>query len=230
VTDLHRIVDEVDKLRDDVDYLMALAEPGLAPTNSGAPSVLSQPFTSQTSSSGPSPSPAAAHVWHTLTCTEAARAWTTLSCWVDWLVERYQLTETLPACWYRHGAMIDELDALRAAWTGAYLDPTARPPDPALWHQLLANTLIRVRGWDRYGCVSGTHHDDVASATDDQSRQARDRYLEADVDARSAVARARKSQETRQESAGGTFRGTPGGTPTRSDEPDPLNGPRKGSP
>lgn len=98
--------------------------------------------------------------WSSLTGEEAALAWATLIGWVDWLTTRYGLGEVLPACWYRHGAVVEELTALRSAWNAAYADPRARPSEPALWHDLLARALARVRDWDRQGCAAGTHRDD----------------------------------------------------------------------
>jgi len=95
-----------------------------------------------------------------LTGEEAALAWATLIGWVDWLANRYGLAETLPGCWYRHGALVEELTALRSGWHAAYTDPRARPSEPALWHDLLARSLTRIRDWDRQGGAAGTHRDD----------------------------------------------------------------------
>jgi hypothetical protein len=173
MTDLHQLVKDLTHLQEDVDYLTALVEPDLSQAAAGAGIV-----------------PAAtargtANVWHALTSREAGHAWDTLTGWVDWLADRYALEDTLPGCWYRHGAMVDELDALRAAWTAAYLDPQARPNDAAFWHELLDR-------WDRYGCAAGTHHDDEpGTVADPATHQSRADYLRADVDAR---ARARRLQ------------------------------------
>jgi hypothetical protein len=109
---------------------------------------------------GPPPADGPAWCWSALTGEEAALAWATLIGWVDWLTARYGLAEVLPACWYRHGALVEELTALRCAWTAAYTDPQARPAEPALWHDLLARTLARIRDWDRQECSLGTHRDD----------------------------------------------------------------------
>jgi hypothetical protein len=49
---------------------------------------------------------------------------------VDWLIERYQPHDIVASCWYRHGAMVSELDSLHAAWQAAYLDPAGRPLTP----------------------------------------------------------------------------------------------------
>jgi hypothetical protein len=167
------------KLRGDIDFLLVLLEPTLT---AGLPAAAAAPTT--LGAAGP-PRPGLAHVWRTLTASEAARAWQTLTGWVDWLSDRYRLDDTIPSCWYRHDAMVDELDALRAAWTAAYLDPAARPAEAGLWLDQLDRTLERIRDWDRYGCVAGTHHHDTAApgelTHDDQSRE---EFLFAEINTR----------------------------------------------
>ncbi|HWA67427.1 MAG TPA: hypothetical protein VG899_13790 [Mycobacteriales bacterium] len=194
MTDLRQLEADLAQLREDVDYLTLLLEPRLTDPGiaaAGDPGLF--PATPALGAPAPSPSAVSAHVWHALTATEAARAWTSLTGWVDWLLDRYHLEETVPECWYRHDPMIDELDALRAAWTAAYLDPNARPDEPGHWLDRLDRTLIRLRGWDRYGCTAGTHHDEVHPAPSEQARHDRERHLFADLDAR---ARARREAAT----------------------------------
>jgi hypothetical protein len=180
VTNLRRVAADLQALGEDVDDLIARVEPILSSPTSGPVSLAGSVGVPGSST----PSPGAAHVWHALTATEASRAWTQLGEWVDWLVARYALDDTLPGCWYAHGALVDELDALRAAWTAAYLDPAARPTEPAYWLDLLGRTLDRVRGWDRYGCAAGTHHDDTAPVPDEGARVARDQHIHADIKTR----------------------------------------------
>jgi hypothetical protein len=176
VTDLHQLTDDLEQLREEVDYLISLLEPDLDPTT-GA--LLGQPV----NGSGTSPVRiACANIWHTLTPRAAGHAWDALAEWVDWLLDRYGLDDTIPSCWYRHGAMTDELDALRAAWIAAYLDDHARPIDAAFWHDLLDRALTRLRNWDRYGCNSGTHHDDTPTLSDSAALQARTDYLHRQID------------------------------------------------
>jgi hypothetical protein len=126
------------------------------------------PLAAELASTGPGGGPTGtppgdgpAWCWSALTGEEAALAWATLIGWVDWLTTRYGLSEVVPACWYRHGALVEELTALRAAWTAAYTDPRARASEPALWHDLLARTLSRIRDWDRQECSLGTHRHDL---------------------------------------------------------------------
>jgi hypothetical protein len=85
--------------------------------------------------------------WQELDRQVAGRTWTLLLGWVTWLVERYGLTEVLP-CWYRHGAMVEELSALWVAWRAAY-DPEAMAVDPLFWHDHLDRTRVRLQQWAR---------------------------------------------------------------------------------
>jgi hypothetical protein len=175
VTDLRQLTHELDQLREEVDYLITLLEPDLG-VLAGIPPGSTVP--------GPGAAPARtgrANAWHTLTPREAGHAWDALTEWVDWLLDRYFLEDTIPGCWYRHGAMTDELDALRAAWVAAYIDPHARHIDAAYWHDLLDRALTRLRNWDRYGCASGTHHNDTPTPSDPTSRQTRIDHLHTDI-------------------------------------------------
>jgi hypothetical protein len=185
MTDLRQLVKDVEQLREDVDYLTALLEPGI---NGGIPGLVGVPagpaIVSPQQQPFATPGPANAFVWHDLKPTEAAKAWTALTSWVDWLVVRYQLDDNLPDCWYRHGAIVAELDALRAAWNGAYLDAAARPADGAYWHELLNRAMTRIHEWDRYGCAAGTHHDEVEATPDSATRALRDEFVFADIDSR----------------------------------------------
>jgi hypothetical protein len=185
MTDLRQLVDDVEQLREDVNYLTALLEPAI---NGGVAGIAGAPAPALTTPTQAEPNSAprttSAHVWHNLKPTEAAQAWKQLTAWVDWLLARYQVDDTVPTCWYRHGAMVEELDALRAGWNGAYLDPDARPTDPAYWHELLARGLTRIHEWDRYGCAAGAHQDDAAVTDDSDARTMRDEHIYADIDAR----------------------------------------------
>jgi hypothetical protein len=178
MTDLRQLTNNLDQLREEVDYLIALVEPDLDPaTGALLGSTVPAP-------GAPSGRAGRANAWYTLTPGETGHAWGALTEWVDWLLDRYCLDDTIPACWYRHGAMTDELDALRAAWVAAYLDPHARSIDAAFWHDLLDRALARLRNWDRYGCSSGTHHDDTPTPADPAAIQARTDHLHRDIDAR----------------------------------------------
>jgi hypothetical protein len=121
--------------------------------------------------------------WAALTQIAAAEQWQRLIEWTGWLRDRYQLHATVPTCWYAHGAMLEELAALRSAWTAAFLDPQAAPGDAAAWHDLLDRTRYRLRAWDRNGCADGTHRPDH-ELPDDTDPVLRDRTIQADLDQR----------------------------------------------
>ena len=97
--------------------------------------------------------------WDQLDRDTAATVWAWLIDWVDRFVYRYQLAEELPACWYRHRPLVEELTALAAAWHASY-DDTAPADGPLLWHERLGRARDRLRAWDDYThCRNGTHID-----------------------------------------------------------------------
>ncbi|GAC1323853.1 MAG: hypothetical protein NVSMB13_04370 [Mycobacteriales bacterium] len=118
--------------------------------------------------------------WAALDAHEAAEQWGRLIDFTDWLRDRYQLHEHLPTCWYAHGAMVEELSALRSAWVSTYLDAEATLADPAGWHDLLDRTLHRLRHWDRNGCADGTHRPGLP-LPDDTDRHHREQTINADL-------------------------------------------------
>ena len=95
--------------------------------------------------------------WRELDAEEALQSWSALASFVDWLVTRYDLSEVVPACWWLHGAITEELTALWASWTAAYLDPEAAPDAPILWHERFASCRARLAEWDRLGCAQRGH-------------------------------------------------------------------------
>lgn len=121
--------------------------------------------------------------WDSLDRAQARDEWDRLIGFVDWLVGRYGVAETVPPCWYRHPAIVEELSALHAAWLGAYLDPHAPADAGVAWHDSLERVLQRLREWDRTGCAGGSHRDDVPLPAE---RHAADRtqFIDADLDAR----------------------------------------------
>jgi hypothetical protein len=80
-----------------------------------------------------------------------------LSEWVHWLVERYALADLIPACWSRHGAMVEELLALHMAWRAAYLDPAAPGNAPLNWMEAFERARVRLQAWNRWGCAADIH-------------------------------------------------------------------------
>jgi hypothetical protein len=75
--------------------------------------------------------------WRSLSPSDLEAMWKRLWPWVEWLRTRYELSEAIPPCWYRHGAMVEELTALFAAWKAAYEDRRARAEAPLTWHEKL---------------------------------------------------------------------------------------------
>jgi len=127
--------------------------------------------------------------WAALDVPAAAEQWELLTGWADWLRQRYQLHESIPACWYAHGPMVEELSALRTAWTGAYLAADAHLGDPLGWHDSLDRAVYRIRQWDRNGCRDGTHRPDM-HLPEETERIDRQRTIHADL--------ARREQEGHQ--------------------------------
>jgi hypothetical protein len=84
--------------------------------------------------------------------------------WVDWLVGRYGLAHVVPPCWWAHGAMVEELSALQAAWLGAYENPDAPADAGVVWHEHLQRCLGRLREWNVARCAAG-HHRPAAEST-----------------------------------------------------------------
>jgi len=86
--------------------------------------------------------------WPALGEVAAAEQWRDLSAWVGWLRGRYPIAEQLPACWWRHSELVEELTALRLAWLAAYTEPGAALTGPIDFHdRWLPSVLGRVRRW-----------------------------------------------------------------------------------
>lgn len=83
-----------------------------------------------------------------------------LTTWVAWLIEHYELDE-IPPCWPRHGALVEEFDALRVAW----LDSIGRGAGgmaAVTWHDALGRALGRIHDprWARWRrCLDYDHED-----------------------------------------------------------------------
>jgi hypothetical protein len=131
--------------------------------------------------------------WQAMSDGRAADAWRDLTDWVDELVDRYALDEAIPLCWYAHGAMVEELHALYLAWLGAFtgrcFDATAR----AVWHELLARTLMRIREWNRHGCAAGRHRTDSPAELTEAQCTERAVYVHADLQSRHGRDRANQA-------------------------------------
>ncbi len=73
--------------------------------------------------------------WRDLDAPTATAELSRLADWVDWLTNRYNLDHKLiPPCWSQHGALVEELSALRTLWEASYLEdanPSAPSPSTA---------------------------------------------------------------------------------------------------
>ena len=54
--------------------------------------------------------------WRELPAPNTPGAWMRLRSWVEWFTVRYRISEsTVPACWFKHGELVEELTALYTA-------------------------------------------------------------------------------------------------------------------
>jgi hypothetical protein len=103
--------------------------------------------------------------WRTLTKEEAPEVWTDLGEWVDWFIRRYNLpARKIPPCWYKHGALVEELSALHTAWLVSY-DSLDAGYGPIGWHERLAVALPRLATWYNGECHNG--HTELPQAGND---------------------------------------------------------------
>ncbi len=90
--------------------------------------------------------------------------------WVTWLVNRFNLADQIPPCWYRHGFFIEELMALHRVHLRYVIG--AADPDPQgylLFVNQLSSTLSRFQNFWRTSCAPGKHVEDMALAWDEGS-------------------------------------------------------------
>lgn len=94
--------------------------------------------------------------WRRLDGDEADEEWAGLVAWVTWLRDRYDLgVSDLPECWWRHGASIEELTAVRIAYEAAYDPDGGGGTLPSVWHLELDQVLDRLRRRWLRGCAGG---------------------------------------------------------------------------
>jgi hypothetical protein len=152
------LADEVILLRSQVDYLLELLADN--------PSLSNSPVN-----------------WRDLTVDDAIEQWGRLVPWVDWIRDRYSLQERIPACWYAHGPLIEELSSLHGLWVGAFLDKNAPASAALTFHDALDRIVLRIQRWDRSGCRDGQHRaEQAARDTTDESH--RERAIHADLTSR----------------------------------------------
>ncbi len=109
--------------------------------------------------------------WRELDAAAAEESWDGLTRFVTWLVSRYDLGDVVPACWWAHGAITEELTALWAAWNAAYLDPEAPGDAPLSWQERFGLCRTRLAEWDRLACAQRGHREEppVPFALDEEA-------------------------------------------------------------
>ena len=113
--------------------------------------------------------------WHELSDAEAAQRWEALRAWVEWFTVRYNVPiSVVPDCWWRHGAIVEELSALHTAHHAAF-DLSDSGFGPIGWHERLAIAIPRLNRAYGGGCNNGhkpTRPRSWAHATDEQEWEA----------------------------------------------------------
>lgn len=120
---------------------------------------------------GPS-DPIGAHTfnWRTLTDEESPIEWERLRAWVAWFVTRYDVPiSTIPECWYKHPALVEELSALHIAHDASF-DKTDSGLGPIGWQERLSLAHPRLTRAYAGGCTRGhttPRHRTLTTDTDD---------------------------------------------------------------
>lgn len=92
--------------------------------------------------------------WHMLNADEAEQRWLQLRAWVDWFVVRNDIgPKDIPDCWYLHGGLVDELEALRWAWLDTN-KPESKGIDPIWWREALHRARARWPLFNPNGCAT----------------------------------------------------------------------------
>jgi hypothetical protein len=104
----------------------------------------------------PATTPGTVVDWQTLADADAPAAWNALREWVEWFTVRYDIpVSTVPACWFRHSHLVDELSALYAAHLVAF-DASDTGFGPIRWHERLSEARPRL-GLAYYSQCSDGH-------------------------------------------------------------------------
>lgn len=102
--------------------------------------------------------------WRQLPDDQARAAWDAVREWVEWFVVRYRVPEsTVPACWFQHGQLVEELSALHTAHVASF-DARDTGFGPILWHERLSLTYSRLTRAYAGGCSNG-HRDVIPRAS-----------------------------------------------------------------
>jgi hypothetical protein len=92
--------------------------------------------------------------WHMLTAEQAEKRWLDLREWVEFLVGRNNLgSKEIPDCWFLHGGLVDELEALRWAWLETN-QPDSKLTEPIWWREALHRARTARSAATRHGTIS----------------------------------------------------------------------------
>lgn len=141
------------------DSYQALNREVLALKSSGgtaAPSPARTAEGSATAGEEEKPEPRPAPDWRKLSDDEAQETAAELHEWVEWLTSRFRIQADLPACWFQHPDLFEELSALWAAHTAAYAS-TAGPGEGLDWLAALDRAQGRWQRWNTTKCSYATH-------------------------------------------------------------------------
>ncbi|MGW4170085.1 hypothetical protein ACWEGX_24610 [Streptomyces chartreusis] len=109
--------------------------------------------------------------WHELDAEQHAMLWPQFVSWVIWMADRYEMTtDQLPRqCWWKHGAVVEELTALWTSYESAYASGEDGGSAPYLWQDALARAVERMGRFWLGSCRNGQHkarHRDAAWSGD----------------------------------------------------------------
>lgn len=83
--------------------------------------------------------------WRQLAGEDARTAWAALREWIEWFTVRYNVPiSVIPNCWWKHGALVEELSALHVMHQASY-DPNDTGYGPIGWHERLAQSHTRLQ-------------------------------------------------------------------------------------
>lgn len=100
--------------------------------------------------------------WWKLDAEERTETLQVLFEWVPELVRRYGLRDsTLPPCWYKHEAMIQELLALFQLRNQQMFLPIAPPSAPSDFHYQFQLFQGRMLTWNHMSGCNGSEHNDT---------------------------------------------------------------------
>ncbi len=96
--------------------------------------------------------------WRDLDPETATEELERLTEWVTWASGRYNLDhKVIPPCWPAHGAVVEELSALRTLWESCY-QVDSGPTEPIAFHRDLTLAVRRLRDWTSLlGCTRTAH-------------------------------------------------------------------------